>query len=244
MSNIIEIVNMINKNRDEILALLSGTSSIQMQNVYNFIHNRALDECENLFQYPNYLPQDKIDTYLSFNAIQNMQPTLDYIWYHRKTKINLNGIRELHSILAHGTDIAGGVYRISDAYVERLQQSAPPFHIMLYKINDIEYQINDNSVPVLERAIKAHYDIISAQPFNDFNKRTARMVMNWLLLQNRYTPIMFNKPSDKHDYMHWLLMNARAYGNDSGYMKYMYSCMLHTQNMILNIMHNSKLNEL
>ena len=243
MSKTLEMEYQIDKKRDQILNLLSGADDTHIHNAYNYVYHRASDECENLFQYPDYMPADKIHIYLSFSAIHNMQPAWDYIWNNRDTKIDLGGMRQLHSILAQGTDIQGGVYRISDAYVERLQQSAPPYHIMLYKISDIEYALNDENVPAMQRAVRAHYDIIAAQPFNDFNKRTARMVMNWLLLQNNYTPILFNQRTDKHDYMYWMLKNARADGQHPGYIEYMYSCMQRTQDMIIDMLRNSKTQE-
>ena len=38
------------------------------------------------------------------------------------------------------------------------------------------------------------------QPFDDFNKRTARLIMNWLLIQGGYRPIVFNQRTDKQKY--------------------------------------------
>ena len=76
------------------------------------------------------------------------------------------------------------------------------------------------------------------QPFDDFNKRTARLIMNWVLLQNGYRPIAFNKRGDKTDYI--ASLTARANGNKRQYTDYMSKCQLRTQRAILKQLHDSK----
>ncbi|MDR0967860.1 MAG: hypothetical protein LBL75_03485 [Rickettsiales bacterium] len=68
------------------------------------------------------------------------------------------------------------------------------------------------------------------QPFNDYNKRTARMVMNWILFQNGLTPIIFHYKKDRTKYLNAI----RNYDKKNVYEKFMLSIMLRTQQEILN----------
>ena len=105
-------------------------------------------------------------------------------------------------------------------------------------LNDIVFKSQDPKIPILNRAFELHYDLIALQPFDDFNKRTSRLVMNWFLIQNGYRPIVFNKPADKNKYIQSII--ARASGDIKTYNNYMYSCMLRTQNEIIKLLKKSK----
>lgn len=86
--------------------------------------------------------------------------------------------------------------------------------------------------------VSAHYDLIMLQPFDDFNKRTARLIMNWLLIQGGYRPIVFNQRTDKQKYKDAIA--AKAAGDTKKYTQYMYSCLLRTQNEIINLLKKSR----
>ena len=232
------IKEVIEYNRHTINATFADLRSLRRINTMNSLRHGLTKEAHNLFQYPDYLPEEDRDLYLDYTTIENLGPAWDYILEHVSEKIDMLQIRRLHTILAMNTDIPGGQYRFSDAYIEQLQQNAPTYHQMLYKLDDVEYSLGNRAIPVLNRAFNAHYDIIAAQPFNDFNKRTARLVMNWFLLQNAYSPILFTAKSDKTEYMSTL--RARADGHCKVYSHYLYKCMARTQNEIIKILTRSK----
>lgn len=74
-----------------------------------------------------------------------------------------------------------------------LGKFAPSIEQIYYKMEQIEYHLHDETYSILTRAFDTHFDIIMTQPYSDYNKRTARLVMNWFLMQNGYRPIIFNK---------------------------------------------------
>ena len=43
---------------------------------------------------------------------------------------------------------------------------------------------------ILIKAIEAHYRLVTIHPFTDGNGRTARLLLNAILLQNGYAPII------------------------------------------------------
>ena len=117
--------------------------------------------------------------------------------------------------------------------------NAPDYSNIDYELRQIVYNMNHSKDDVLTRAYNAHYDMIMLQPFDDFNKRTARLIMNWLLLQNGFRPITFNKRSDKAAYIQ--AIQARASGDKRAYTEYMSKCQLRTQEQILKHLRDSKI---
>lgn len=149
--------------------------------------------------------------------------------------IDIIGINALHDILITDTDVPHGTRK---TMARVLGEFAPNPETVLYKLDDIQYHLHDKSFPVLTRAFDTHFDFIMAQPYTDYNKRTARVLMNWFLIQNNYTPIVFNKEGDSENYTRAL--HQRLDGNRRAYTEYMESSMLHTQNEILNILRRSR----
>ena len=106
-------------------------------------------------------------------------------------------------------------------------------------LEDIIFTYNNDEKPAIIRAFDVHYKMILLQPFDDYNKRTARMIMNLLLLQNGYRPIAFTRKTDKEQYQTALLDMKR--GNSKKYYRYMMGAMYSSQNKILKQLKTSKL---
>ncbi len=234
-----KLKDIIEQNRQTITKMLSGSDTTKRLRNLHWIRDELSKETKTLFQYPDNMPQKEKQFYLDFSNIKNLGTAWDYIVQHENVKtIDIYSIRQIHQILCKDTDIPGGELRISSAHIMQLGIHAPNYPQMLYRLDDIQYHINDERVPVLTRAFNIHYDIIAAQPFNDYNKRTARLVMNWFLISRGYRPILFNKRSDKENYM--IALRARANGDTKAYSHYMYECMLRTQREIIKRLRKSR----
>lgn len=229
-----EAKKIIEINKKEISKLLTG-NAFKRLNSFNWIRHELTTEAETLFQLPEHL-QKKL--YLDYNNIKNLGDAWDYILDNQNMPIDSLQIKNIHSILCKNTNIQGGAYRLSEVYSEQLGINAPPYVTVIYHMDDIQYNISSKKNSILTTAFNTHYDLIALQPFNDFNKRTARMVMNWLLIQNGYRPILFNKKSDKKNYM--ATLRARAENDCKEYSNYMYNCMLRTQKSIIKILKDSR----
>ncbi len=60
--------------------------------------------------------------------------------------------------------------------------------------------INSKQENVIQQAITAHFKFVSIHPFIDGNGRTARLLLNLLLLKNGYYPIII-RPRDRKNYL-------------------------------------------
>ncbi len=169
--------------------------------------------------------------FFDWTNLKNIGVAYDYILKHKKTTIDRYQISEIQKLLVKNTDVRPG-YRISMTRV--LGEFAPSIEQIYYKMEEIEYHLHDENYPVLTRAFDTHFDIIMTQPYNDYNKRTARLIMNWFLIQNGYRPIIFNKKTDATAYPNAL--HARIDGNRRAYTDYMERSMLHTQQQIINLL--------
>lgn len=169
--------------------------------------------------------------FVDWTNLKNIGTAYDYILKHKKTNIDMYQITEIQKILAKNTDVRPG-FRISRTKV--LGEFAPSIEQIYYKMEQIEYHLHDETYSVLTRAFDTHFDIIMTQPYNDYNKRTARLIMNWFLIQNGYRPIIFNRKTDATAYTDAL--HNRIDGNRRAYTDYMESSMLHTQQQIIKLL--------
>jgi Fic family protein len=121
------------------------------------------------------------------------------------TELTSSDILNIHAIILKGIDNKnGGKYR--DVPVCVLQKNGNK-HIFCdpLKINDeMDNYFNwlfsaKDTHPIIEAA-EAHTRLVSIHPFIDGNGRTARLIMNLLLLQNGYVPVVI-KNSDRVKYL-------------------------------------------
>ncbi len=230
----------IEENRKIITSLLSGAGTHKRLNNVNWLrHELSYTEPKTLF----YIPNREQQPYLDYNCMKNIGEAYDYTIENSNKQIDAIEICKIHSILCTDTHIQGGLFRTSDKIIEikingeRLK--APDFHLIPTILNEIVFKVNDPKIPVLNKALELHYDLIALQPFDDFNKRTSRLIMNWYLIQNGYRPIVFNQPTDKQKYIN--AISERAKGNIKAYNNYMYACMIRTQNEIIKLLRKSKI---
>lgn len=170
-------------------------------------------------------------TFFDWTNLKNIGIAYDYILKHKKTNIDRYEIGQIQKLLVKNTDVPSG-YRV--AMTKVLGQFAPSAEQVYYIMEQIEYHLHDETYPVLTRAFDTHFDIIMTQPYCDYNKRTARLIMNWFLIQNGYRPIIFNKKTDAKAYTGAL--HARIDGDRRAYTEYMESSMLHTQQQIIKLL--------
>lgn len=76
---------------------------------------------------------------------------------------------------------------------------------------DIWLKNNQNLHP-LQLASQAHYDLVSIHPFGDGNGRTSRLLMNAILMQKNYPPMIIQK-EDRNEYIEAL--EVKRTQNDS-----------------------------
>ena len=224
------------QKRTELDGVFSDFSSVKRINNLNWLRRQiAYEEPQTL------CPLSK--KHLDETNMSNIAVAYDYIMENVSQEITLENIRNIHDILCKDTNIDGYKFRTTNCKlkmsVNGMTYNAPDYSMIEYELLQIIYTLNHSKSDVLTRAYNIHYEMIMLQPFDDFNKRTARLIMNWVLLQNGYRPIAFNKRGDKENYIQAL--QARASGDKRAYTEYMAKCQLRTQKDILKHLQHSKI---
>lgn len=179
---------------------------------------------------------------LDYKYIKNQKHTYDFILGKRAQRITIthSEIKDIHEKLARdtGAKYPGQLRQTNTKYINGLDLNIPDYQGLEGLLRDIaNYMTPDCTSDTLDRAFDIHYELFAAQPFHDMNKRTARTVMNWFLIQNNCEPILFNYQTDTSEY-HTALISA-VNNDKKAYKKYMLKCMVRTQQDIIKVLQNN-----
>ena len=139
----------------------------------------------------------------------------------RETRISLDDVLELHRLILKGIDDtnAGGIRRVP----VRISGSAVilpnPLKVPLLLDEMMEWMASTRDDPVTFAAL-AHYKLVTIHPFVDGNGRTARLLMNLILMQHGYPPAII-LPKDRLQYIQ-SLQQAQLGGSIDAYLQLIY----------------------
>ncbi|NIK15884.1 Fic family protein [Saccharococcus thermophilus] len=134
-------------------------------------------------------------------------------------------IKQLHYLVLKGiNDGNAGRYR---SYNVRISGSVhQPVHFLHVqeKMNQLLewYEKNKAVLHPVELAARFHFQLVSIHPFADGNGRTARLVMNLILMQHGYPPAIV-KTDSRLDYYE-ALEKAMVEGNEESFILLIISC--------------------
>lgn len=125
-------------------------------------------------------------------------------------------VRNLHALVVQRSDpkIAGH-YATSARYVhtDRGRHAFPSPAEVPALMGDFAAWLG--SAPATpDTAITAHHRLVDIHPFNDGNGRTARLLMNLVLLRGGYPPVAV-RPEDRLAYLHALQQAQAGQGNEA-----------------------------
>lgn len=236
MSNTPDLTKVIKANRDIISDMMAKADMPQRLNNMNWLRqDLSYAESMTLFKAQGGGSNTVVSMQMDYNYIRNVGYAYDYILENAQKPIDTTEICKIHSILCMNTPIAGGSFRTTDKVLEinvnGIRYHAPDYHEIASKMNNIIFKLNNPDVSMPQRAFNLHFDLIMLQPFDDFNKRTSRLIMNWALIQNGYRPVVFNNKKDAKNYISAIA--ARANDNNREYNYYMSAAMVNTQKQII-----------
>lgn len=140
---------------------------------------------------------------------------IDYIEHlaQKDTKINEWEIKQIHNLILRkiNPDEAGS-YRTLDVMAAGTNYRYPPHYLLSQLMGDFVIWLNSEaalSLHPVEYASIAHYRFVSIHPFRDGNGRTARLLMNLLLIRSGYPIVVINNQV-RNNYI-----NALAYGQQN-----------------------------
>jgi Fic family protein len=125
--------------------------------------------------------------------------------------ITANDVLKIHRIILHGIDyVNAGCYRTVPVRTAGSPVVMPNYAKLPQLMDDFFSWLRStqNDEPV-QRAIDAHYRLVSIHPFVDGNGRTARLLMNLLLMQVGF-PASVIRPEDRSTYIAGLEKAQRA----------------------------------
>lgn len=101
--------------------------------------------------------------------------------------------KDIHQIVMENI-MQGGVYRQVDVYISGAEHTPPSPQKAYEQIKDFYYRLSASSdLHPIELAAYTHAEFVRIHPFVDGNGRTARLMMNYQLICNRYLPIVIKK---------------------------------------------------
>lgn len=137
--------------------------------------------------------------------IINHKDAIDFVEeISTRSGVSIHDIKDIHYLVLKGIDNPyAGKFR--DKPVGVRQSDGDIYHFTAPLLIDEamnQFIVNldaDTQHPIL-KAAKAHYDFVTIHPFIDGNGRTARLLMNLILLQNGYPPAII-RVKNRADYI-------------------------------------------
>jgi len=117
-------------------------------------------------------------------------------------------LKDTHQILFESIT-EGGLYRNVDIRVNH-SRHIPPTYLKVYdRMKKLFETINEPTEDPLYLAVYTHLQLYKIHPFLDGNGRLARLVLNYILLKNELSPIIFKSDNHKEyfDYMEEFKVN-------------------------------------
>ncbi|XP_045621603.2 protein adenylyltransferase Fic [Procambarus clarkii] len=135
---------------------------------------------------------------MEHNEILGLDLALKFInttLVHRVGRISLYDILEIHRrVLGHADPIEAGQLRTTQVYVSD-HVPPPPTHLQVLMEDFVDWLNSPEAQRLhpIKYAALAHYKLVFIHPFSDGNGRTARLLMNFLLMQAGFPPVIIRK---------------------------------------------------
>lgn len=154
----------------------------------------------------------------------NHAKAIDYIMMLEKNTIediSQNTILDIHAHILRGIDeVNAGRFRTVPVRISGSTVVLPNPIKVPDLMNDFIDQLHKSEEDIINIAIRAHFELVSIHPFSDGNGRTARLLMNLILIQVGYPPAIIRK-EDRNIYIN-SIEKGQLHGDLSDYNSFMY----------------------
>ncbi|MCK5625106.1 Fic family protein [Candidatus Pacearchaeota archaeon] len=125
--------------------------------------------------------------------IRNTREANELLFYN-KIKISLTDIVKIHSIIVKDTGVQIGFKKIPNYLIMRNLKTTPPEKVRK-EMNELInwYNKNKNLIYPLKLATEFHARFEKIHPFEDGNGRIGRILLNAILLEKGYPPLIIRK---------------------------------------------------
>ncbi|MEA1914358.1 MAG: Fic family protein [Campylobacterota bacterium] len=148
----------------------------------------------------------KMDEHLEVINHKDALDFIESISHLKSNEIKLKDIKDIHYLILKAiSSVDAGKYRIKPVGVRKsdgtIYQFTQPLKVQEEMDNFIYWlQNNTEDLDPITLATQAHYKFVTIHPFIDGNGRTARLLMNLILIQNGYPPAVI-KVSNRVEYI-------------------------------------------
>ncbi len=132
--------------------------------------------------------KDLREIYETLNTREAME-----LVFNKQFAVNEQDIIKLHNILVKDTGVAAGYKQFPNFLVGRDVETTPPEKIQEAMKNLIAWYNNTKNLHPLQKAAIFHAKFEKIHPFEDGNGRTGRLLINIILLNHNYPPLIIRK---------------------------------------------------
>lgn len=151
------------------------------------------------------------------------------------TLIDENYVLNIHKIILSGIDNENaGFYRSVRVRISGSQTILPNPIKVPELMKDFGNWLLQKNEYILIKAFEAHYRLVSIHPFVDGNGRCARLLLNSILLENGYVPIIIRK-IDRKRYLS-SLETYQTKENSEPYYRFMLSALNRSIKMMIDLL--------
>jgi len=125
---------------------------------------------------------------------------------YNSDKITEEKILHLHEIILKGIDPSAGNYRTSGVFITGALFTPPRSNEVPQKVRDLLEWLNNNieEFSPIELAARFHHSFVKIHPFSEGNGRTARLLLNAILMKEHYPFIINITNRDRAKYLETL----------------------------------------
>ena len=171
----------------------------------------------------------------------NHAKAFDFIMESAKNNVKIDEyyVLNIHKIILTGiNDTNAGFYRSVRVRISGSQTILPNPLKVPDLMDDFSKWLMQKDEDMLIKAIEAHYRLVSIHPFIDGNGRTARLLLNSILMENGYAPIII-RPIDRKRYLS-TLETYQTQENKEPYYRFMLSAMNRSLKMMIDLLDINK----
>jgi Fic family protein len=149
----------------------------------------------------------------------------DFIYTLLEKKIDVNDVLKIHQLFYQQIDSEkAGQLRLKNVFVTGLDTKFPPFEKVQSLMQEFEEALaNPHKLHPIHHAAIIHNQLVTIHPFVDGNGRTARLLMNLLLIKAGYS-ITIVPPVFRSDYIKCAYEGNK--GNHQEFINFL-SCMVY-----------------
>jgi Fic family protein len=142
-------------------------------------------------------------TLREIHETKNSRQAVDLL-LHKKIKINHQGIINLHKIIMQNIEKEFGYKKLPNIILGSNLKTSPPEKVYQHMDKLINwYHKNEQKIHPLQLATIFHGEFEKIHPFPDGNGRVGRFLLNAILVDNKYPPLIIKK-TQRVSYLHVL----------------------------------------